>query len=148
VTQRLLTLLGGVAAFWLLVGLPARWLGGGDLALLFSGAALLLCLLPSVATLLWAEFAWKRKPEDVLVMTLGATGVRMAAVLLGAFALTQTVDAFRGQVAFWVWVVVCYLCTLGLEITLVLAGRPVKAEPWAAVRGPRSAIHGAQGGEG
>jgi hypothetical protein len=123
VTRRLLTLLGGVAAFWLLVGLPARWLGGGDEALLFSGAALLLCLPPCVGTLLWAEFAWKRRAEDVLLMTLGSVGVRMAVVLLGAFLLTRA-DAFHEKVAFWVWVVVAYMYTLGLEIALVLAARP------------------------
>jgi hypothetical protein len=124
VTQRLLTLIGGVVAFWLIVGLPARWLGGGDDALLFCGAALLLCLVPSLGTLLWAEWAWKSRPEDVLIMTLGATGVRMAVVLLGAFLLTLVADPFRGRLAFWVWVIVCYLFTLGLEISLVLAGRP------------------------
>ena len=40
-------------AFWLLVGLPARWLGGGDLAVLYSGTAALLCLVPGVIALLF-----------------------------------------------------------------------------------------------
>jgi hypothetical protein len=124
VTTRLLTLLGGVVAFWLIVGLPARWLGGGDQALLFCGAALLLCLVPSAATLLWAEWTWKNRPQDVLIMALAATGVRMGVVLLGAFLVTQTAEAFRGRLAFWIWVVVGYLFTLGLEMSLVLAGRP------------------------
>src|SRR5437588_649327 len=39
VTRRLLLLLGGVLAFWVLLAVPARWLGGGDRAVVYSGAA-------------------------------------------------------------------------------------------------------------
>ena len=55
--RRLLLLIGGAVAFWLLVGLPARAFGGGDQALVFSGAAVLLCLPPMAATLVWADLA-------------------------------------------------------------------------------------------
>jgi hypothetical protein len=127
-----LLLIAGSAAFWLLVGLPARWLGGGDAALVFSGAAVLLCLPPMAFSLAWAAWAQGegRSPHDLLVMVLGATGLRMAFVLLGGLALFLWVPYFQGQIAFWAWVMVVYPVALALDVALTLAGRPAaKARP-------------------
>jgi hypothetical protein len=127
VVRRLLLLLGGCAAFWLLVGLPARRLGGGNTALVFSGTALLLCLVPAAATLVWAERAMRRSPEQQLILVLGGTGLRMFFVLAAGWTLYQWVPYYQGQISFFVWLLVCYLFTLALDMALLLAGRPLDA---------------------
>ena len=78
--RRLLFLLGGSAAFCLLVGLPARHLGGGDQAVVFLATALALCLAPAVVTLLWGERALRQSADQQLVMVLGGTGVLCVAM--------------------------------------------------------------------
>ncbi len=125
--RRLLFLVGGCGAFWLLVGLPARQLGGGDAALVFIGTALLLCLVPAIVTLLWGERAFRQSPDKQLILVLGGTGVRMAFVLLAGWALFQWVPYYQGQAGFLIWLVVCYLFTLALDMTLLLVGRPENA---------------------
>jgi len=140
VKRCLLLLAGGAAAFWLLVGLPARWLGGGDQALVFSGTAVLLCLPPMAATLVWAQWAQRRAPQDQLVMVMAGTGVRVAFVLVGGMVLYLAVPYFKDEIAFWFWVLAAYLCTLALEVALTLAGRP-RTVPAAPERGGVS--HGA-----
>jgi hypothetical protein len=139
VTRRLFFLVGGAAAFWLLVGLPARWLGGGDKAMVFCGTALLLCLPPMAATLVWADWAQRRGAQDQLVMVMGGTGLRIAFVLVGGMVLYLAVPYFD-EIAFWIWVLVVYPCTLALDVALMLAGRPQSA-PAAPERGGVS--HGA-----
>jgi hypothetical protein len=124
VIRRLLFLIGGAAAFWLLVGLPARALGGGDRALIFSGAAVLLCLPPMAGALVWASWAQSQSPQDQLVAVVGGTGVRMIFVLAGALILALAVPYFQGQVAFWIWLLVVYAAALALDVALILAGRP------------------------
>jgi len=128
VTGRLLVLIGLTLAFWVLAALPARWLGGGDLALLYSGTAVLLCLVPGVVALLWTGFS-PPQPEQQLLATLASTGVRMFFVLGVTFLLLVNVDPYRGSVAFAIWVLVFYLCTLALETLLVLANRPSRHGP-------------------
>ncbi len=121
---RLLFLTGGCAAFGLLVGLPARHLGGGDSALVFIATALLLCLVPAVVTLFWGERALHQSADKQLVLVLGGTGVRMAFVLLAGWTLYQCVPYYQQQSSFLIWLAVCYLFTLALDMTLLLAGRP------------------------
>lgn len=135
--RRLLFWLGACAAFCLLVGLPARHLGGGDRALVFIATALALCLAPACATLLWGEWALRQSADKQLVMVMGGTGVRMAFVLLAGWALYQYVPYYCQQAAFLIWLGVCYLFTLALDITLLLSDRP--QEKSAAVQ-PRSTI--------
>jgi threonine/homoserine/homoserine lactone efflux protein len=135
VIRRLLFLLGGCAAFCLLVGLPARHLGGGDSAVVFIATALALCLVPAVVTLIWGERALRRSADQQLVMILGGTGVRMAFVLLAGWTLYQYVSYYQWESRFLIWLAVCYLFTLALDMILLLAGRPDR-EPEAAE--PRS----------
>ncbi len=123
-SRPLLLLIGGASAFWLLAGLPARMLGGGDQALVFSGAAVVLCLPPMAATLLWASWVRDKTPADQMIMIAGSTGVRMAFVLGGGLALFLAVPYFQGQATFWVWVLAVYLFTLTLDVALMLAMRP------------------------
>jgi hypothetical protein len=124
VIRRLLFLVGGCAAFCLLVGLPARHLGGGDTAVVFVATALLLCLVPAVVTLVWGERALRQSPDGQLLLVLGGTGGRMAFVLLAGWTLYQYVPYYQQQPGFLIWLAVCYLFTLALDMTLLLAGRP------------------------
>jgi hypothetical protein len=124
VIRRLLFLVGGCAAFWLLVGLPARHLGGGDAAMIFIGTALLLCLAPAIVTLLWGERALHQTPDKQLILVLGGTGVRMAFVLLAGLTFYKLVPYYRERDSFLIWLLVCYLFTLALDMTLLLVGRP------------------------
>jgi hypothetical protein len=123
VTQRLLMLIGGSALLWLLLGLPARHLGGGDDALKYAGAAALLCTVPMALSLVLTTRLAAQKPQMLAVGVLGATGVRMF-VVLGAGLLLGVVDPYFGGQAFWLWLVVFYLATLALDVGLLLAGQP------------------------
>jgi hypothetical protein len=119
----LLILVAGSALFWVVTALPARRLGGGDLALLYSGTAVLLCLVPGVLTLLWAGWVQRNDPQQMPLMVLGATGLRMFGVLLVGFLIWQTATIYREQDGFLIWLLVNYLFTLALEMTLLLKGR-------------------------
>ena len=96
-SRPLLLLIGGALAFWLLAGLPARMLGGGDQALVFSGAAVLLCLPPMAATLLWAGWVRDKSPADQMIMIAGSTGVRMAFVLGGGWSFSSRFPISKGK---------------------------------------------------
>jgi hypothetical protein len=121
--MRLLVLIGGSAALWLLLGLPARHLGGGEDALTYAGVAALLCTVPMAATLVVTNRLASRNPQMLAIGVLAATGVRMFLVLAGALALAG-VDPFFGQPVFWFWLVVFYLATLAFDVGLLIAGRP------------------------
>jgi len=110
--------------FWVLAGLPARHLGGGDLALIHAGTAELLCLAPAVITLVWATRLLARDPQQTPILVLGATGIRLFGVLLAALVLYLRVPPFREQAAFLFWVLGAYLYTLAVEIALLLSGQP------------------------
>lgn len=127
-TRRLLVLVGLTLTFWVLVTIPARWLGGGDLAVLYSGTACLLCLVPGFVALLGMHLA-SPQPEQQLTLVLASTSVRMFFVLGVSFLLLVLVEPYRGSVAFGIWVLVFYLFTLALETVLVLAHRPAQPEP-------------------
>jgi hypothetical protein len=127
VIRRLLFLVAGCVAFWLLVALPARHLGGGDAAVVFIGTALLLCLLPMTVTLVWGDRALRQPADQQLILVLGGTGARMGFVLLTGWTLYQWVPYYQLQSRFLIWLVVCYLFTLALDMTLLLVGRPENA---------------------
>jgi hypothetical protein len=126
----LLLLLAGSLACWVLVSLPARALLDDPDSVYrvigYSGAALLLCLVPTAATLLWASAALSRSPEMQLAAVMGGTGVRLFSVLLAGWVLHQWVPFFQDP-SFWTWLLIAYLYTLALEMTLLLVGRPAAA---------------------
>jgi len=126
---RLLTLAAGCSAFWVLTAIPVRYWTGGEWTLVYSGTAMLLCLLPGLATLAWAASAFRGAPDQQLTMVLGATGARMFGVLLIALLLYQNVPLFRIEGGFLVWLMVFYLFTLALEMYLLLQGRPNPDSP-------------------
>lgn len=123
-TVRILALIGGTLAAWVLIALPARALCEPDVAAdvaTFSGTAFALCLAPAILTLWWGRSALRKSPEIQLVAILGGNGIRMFGVLLAAWGLTQLVASYD-DFAFWCWLLVAYMITLALEITLLLVG--------------------------
>jgi hypothetical protein len=130
--RRVALLILGSLVFWALVALPSRHLWG-ESAAVFSGVAVLLCLIPTALTMLWANWAFDRAPNQQLIMVLGGTGLRMFVVLCGALALSTLIPYFQEQqVAFLLWVLVSYLFTLALEMILVLKGRTQASEQYSA----------------
>jgi hypothetical protein len=123
VIRRVLYLIGGSLACWLLTVLLAWTVGGGNVAVAYSGTAILLCLLPAVGTLTWAEWTRSRDPEQFAIAVLGGTAVRMLFVLGIGLLLNLTVPYFQ-ETSFWIWVLGAYLFTLALELALILAGKP------------------------
>jgi len=112
-----------------LVCLPARALLEIDDATqlgLFYGTGLLLCLIPTSVTLWWGRRALEQSPEQQLTAVMGGTGVRMFVVLFAAWALWSNVGFFH-QNSFWTWLLIAYMVTLALEITLLLMGKPATA---------------------
>jgi hypothetical protein len=122
VRRRLVILIGGTLAAWLAVLLPARLLGG-DQAVIFSLTAAVLCLAPATATLIWACLTWGRSPSQQFKIMVGGTGLRVCFVMATGLLIYQFVLYFH-QVAFWVWIPVFYLITLGLETALVRGLKP------------------------
>jgi hypothetical protein len=120
-------LIGGTLLFWLLTAFPVRWLGGGDAALIYSATAVAVCLAPAVLTFLWMELA-TFSPEQKLVAGLGGTGLRIAFVLGALFLLGRYVPYYRQHEGFWIWVLVVYMVTLILEITLLASAPPQLAQ--------------------
>lgn len=100
----------------------------GETTLVYSAVAAGLCTLPTVAILLWAQWAGRQSPDQQLLMVLGGTAIRMFTVLLGAGILYNTAFGgelyFRKSPGFWLWILGFYMIALVLEVTLVLMRRP------------------------
>jgi len=129
VNRRLSLLLGSSLAFWGLTAVPAALVWGAAMYV-FSAVAAGLCLLPTVAVLLWAERALGNLSPQLIM--LGGTGLRMAAALGAGGALYLGVPYFaeQGPLAFWGWLLVYYLWTLALEVAVLLNGpMPQRAGP-------------------
>lgn len=125
-------LIGGTLLVWAIFFWPARWLGGSEV-LAQSLAGCLLCLVPSVLALAWAQYAVHGKPEDQLAAMIGGMLLRMVVVLSGGIALFFTVPILHSA-AFWMWTLGFYLFTLILEITLVSAAFRREREPSRALK--------------
>ncbi len=127
---RLFVLYGGVLAFWVLIALPARALleDGDESArvIAYCGTTLLLCMIPTTLTLWWGRRALEQSPDQQLAAVMGGTGIRLFAVLVAAWALWSNIGFYQ-QSSFWNWLLIAYLFTLALEITLLLMGRPTAA---------------------
>jgi hypothetical protein len=117
-----LTLAAVAAAFWLLVALPARALGGGDEAAIHAGVAVLMSLIPGVAVILWAGWAFRQDNNQQALAILGASGVRMFVVLGVALILYQGVPFFQ-RGGFLLWVAGAYLFLLVAEVAMMVKAR-------------------------
>jgi hypothetical protein len=116
-------------AFWLAAVLASRVRGPWEeTTLAYSAVAAGLCSLPTVAVLLWAQWAARQAPDQQLLMVLAGTSVRMFTVLLGAGILYNTDFGgeryFQKNPGFWLWILGFYMISLGLEVTLILMHRP------------------------
>jgi hypothetical protein len=120
---RLGLLIGGTLAAWVLLVYPAMRVLG-EQALLRSAAALLICLIPAAGTLAFALRGQVQRGEDQLLAMLGGMGVRMAFVLGLGFLAYSMVPVLHAD-EFWIWLIVFYLLTLGLEIGLVVKAQSV-----------------------
>jgi hypothetical protein len=127
VKRQLLTLVGGTLGLWLLLALPAGLTWGAS-ALRLSGVAAALCLAPAAATLAWAVWARGRSPEHLLAVAVGGMGLRVAVVVGVGLTIFLLLPGFR-TAGFWGWVLVFYLSTLALEMSLVLRGGPADPNP-------------------
>jgi len=119
----------GSLLFWVLAAVSVQYLDGSDATWAHSGTALLLCLVPGIATLLWASWAEQQDVGQQLTVLLGGTGIRLFGVAVVALYLYMHVPFYRHQDGFLIWLVVCYLFTLALEIALLLTGRPRTDSP-------------------
>ena len=126
--KRIVYLVGGSITLWVLLAIPARRFWGDDTAI-HGAAAMLLCLVPAVLTLIWAGWARERSADQQMIAMLGGTGVRMFLVLAGALALTQFVPYFQEQHGFWAWLLMFYLFTLAFEVVLLVTDRDGAAGP-------------------
>jgi hypothetical protein len=130
VIRRLLLLLAGSLAIWVLVSLPVRALADDPDTIArvttYSGTALLLCLIPTALTLLWAARALSQSPEAQLAAVLGGTGVRLFLALAAGWMVHTNLPYYHND-SFWYWLLGAYLVTLALEMTLLLAGRTAPA---------------------
>jgi hypothetical protein len=112
-----LLLMGGVG-LWALAFLPCRWLGG-EAAVMQSVVALGLTLLPALATLLWAGWAFRNAPEMQLLAVLGGSVFRTGIALGGAYALMQAFPAQFDNTLLWL-LAVFYLGILFIEIGVLV----------------------------
>jgi hypothetical protein len=113
--------LAGSLLLWAVLAYPA-YLLGGEQALVFSATALGLCLVPALVTMFGVERAFRKAPEQYLILVLGSTGLRMFVVLGAALVVNNLVEYFQKR-SFFLWVLALYLLLLALETVLLLAGR-------------------------
>jgi hypothetical protein len=119
-------LLLGTLLLWLVtLGVACLLWPDEQLALLqLSSTALGLCLVPTVLTMLWASWSSGQDPEQQVVAALGGTGVRMFFVLGVGLLLSSSVPYYQEHFRdFWIWVLLFYLATLALEMTLLVRAR-------------------------
>lgn len=129
--RRLILLVSGSLLFWLLLAIPARQLSanllkpgyGGDPAFVYSLTAVLICLLPTAITLYWGLRSLNGPSEQQLTLVMGGTGLRMFFVLLVGLAFYKLVPYYEAYEGFWIWLLISYLFTLGLEMVLLLSGQ-------------------------
>jgi hypothetical protein len=123
--RRLTLLTVGVVGLWLILALPAGRIWGEG-ALVCSAIAGVLCLVPAGITLIWTARSLDRPADQQLILMLGGTGVRMFVVLAASLLLYRLIPYLQERPSYWIWVLIFYLFSLALEMTLVLSGRPVE----------------------
>jgi hypothetical protein len=130
----LITFVGGTALLWAVCTLVS-WNVHGESGILFTAVACALCLVPMLATLIWTHRVQGGTSEAKLAAAMGGTGLRMMVVLLGGVTLFINVPALH-HVAFMLWLIVFYLATLAIEVSVAVRGIMSEA---GQVRAPESA---------
>ena len=79
-----------------------------------------LCLAPMFVTCYWTRRAKRSTPEKQLLALIGGICLRMFFVLGAGMILTRTMELLsQHETLFWLWVLVVYLVTLGVEIGIL-----------------------------
>ncbi|MFO0809369.1 MAG: hypothetical protein U0746_12150 [Gemmataceae bacterium] len=115
------------AAGCLAIAIPSlgiAYAANGEDGIVACALSIGLCVVPTLATLIMASLCFRSPPEVLFGILAVGSGVRMVVVLGGAAILTRVFPRLTaaGDLAFWGWVIVFYLFTLGWEVFLV-AGR-------------------------
>lgn len=121
--RRLLLLAGGIAILWLLLSYPAHLLDS-ETGLLYSAVAAVLCVVPTLATLVWCDLVMGGAPEQQLMAVFGGTSIRIVFVIGIGMVLYQGVREFHAG-RFWLWIIGFYLATLALEMVLIVRRQAV-----------------------
>ena len=111
-------LLGITVFAWLLLAFPAKWIWGEGM-LLQSAVAMGLCLVPGAGILALAGQLQHKSPEWRMGVTLLGAVARMGFVLGAGAVLYKTVEGLAEN-GFWIWLLLFYLFTLGVEVWLIL----------------------------
>jgi hypothetical protein len=124
----LLVLTSASLAAWAVLAVPAALLGG-PASLVYSAAALGICLVPAALTLAWGWGARGQIPVYQTAVALGGAGIRLFAVL-GAAAALYCLTPYFHEPQLFIWVALFYPLTLALEVRILLAGlKAARAEP-------------------
>ena len=102
-TRSLGILIGTTVAIWAARLFCPRGTLGGERAVVYSLVALIICLIPSVVTLIWACRTIKYRPSQAFAVIASSMGVRMTFVLGAGLILNQAVPYFE-QLSFWFWI--------------------------------------------
>jgi hypothetical protein len=118
-------LIGVPTLLWLVLLGPGLMLWG-EPALLQSGVALALALVPAAATMIVVQ-RMGDSTENRMLAGLGSSGVRMAAVLGIGFLLFRTMpETF--PLTFLYWLTLFYLTALAIEVSLLVRHGPDQAK--------------------
>ncbi len=124
-TRRLGLFIACSLVFWAVTfGLALLlWPDKQSVTLVCSPVAILLCLIPTFITLIFSFWGLNQTPENQLLVVFGGTGLRMFFVLGVGLLLMYSIPAIQNNhVSFWLWVLVYYLTTLAIEMTVVMRG--------------------------
>lgn len=114
-------------ALILLAGVPARMIAG-DLAFVFCGTAVMLCLVPGLISLALVGRLFSQDPSQAALGSLGASGIRMVLVLSVALFMYMQVPPFQGRASFLIWVAVIYMVFLATEVAILLQDAQSRGE--------------------
>jgi hypothetical protein len=103
------------SAVWVAAAYPA-FLLRGEMGLVHSAVAAVVCLVPAGATLLLAKLG---SPDQRALLILGGSGIRMF-VVLGVVLLLNLTTSYFQPIGFALWVLVFYLVTLAMEVALLV----------------------------
>jgi len=122
VIRRVSLLIGGTLGLWLLTVAYILAADAGTNEVLVATAAMGLCLVPALVTLLVIEGVAGRHLELLGITFLAGTLLQLVVIGAAAVLLDRQVEFFRGG-RWMIWVVVFGLVTLGLETAAVVVGR-------------------------
>lgn len=113
---------GLLVAGGLLFGAASLYPAGllwGEPGWAYCAVAIVICLIPTAATLAWGHWALAQTSDQQMLLVMGGTGLRMGVVLGAGLALYLSLPYFQ-QPGFWICLLAGYLFTLALEMILLV----------------------------